>query len=550
MDSDTSHAIHSINKDEHGTSVDDPPSPNDVIPTIKSQTTTHATTTNLDRINQKQSLLKSNKIQKNPQKRTITFATLPTPYKSTQSIITPIVNTKQYNIKERPVSMHEISNNNSNTNIYKNKFKSLSPDNINKTTRFRLPPTPLTSPRYTEDLGTTISFRKGQNARSVDGKKQVEPASTPSPTPVSPAKMSVSDRKRLFENAVEEHLKPSPKPEKVFSFLSQDEVEKMKQEEERKIATLTRDELKSWAQIDEMEGIDESEDIMEEQDNKRPNSRLSSRSSISLAQLQGIPSIVRTAKAERRLKERMIQEGLISDDDEESHLSPAEQRALKAEKRAAWRQARLKSLEQDALQAQMVIKKMSEMMDTSNKTDGISTTVDPEPTKESGKMGEFATLRPSSADFPKLAVRSKVGPPKAVRESEKIVDEKVTRRTEEYVDESTGERRVRTVEYVEKLIEREVETLREKIISLELSNAEEDVDNGKIEAASDAESESEDIIGQELSSNVAVESPDSLICTSPTSETAPSIEKTNTGTNSTNAAAKKKKRKRSKKGRN
>lgn len=44
----------------------------------------------------------------------------------------------------------------------------------------------------------------------------------------------------------------------------------MKQEEERKIATLTRDELKSWAQIDEMEGIDESEDIMEEQDNKRP----------------------------------------------------------------------------------------------------------------------------------------------------------------------------------------------------------------------------------------------------------------------------------------
>ena len=69
---------------------------------------------------------------------------------------------------------------------------------------------------------------------------------------------------------------------------------------------------------------------------------------------------------------------------------------------------------------------------------------------------QFTTLRPSSADFPKLAVRSKLGPPKAVRESEKIVDEKVTRRTEEYVDEATGERRVRTVEYVEKLIEREV----------------------------------------------------------------------------------------------
>ena len=53
-------------------------------------------------------------------------------------------------------------------------------------------------------------------------------------------------------------------------------------------------------------------------------------------------------------------------------------------------------------------------------------------------------------------MRSKVGPPKAVRESETVVDEKVTRRTEEYVDEVTGEHRVQTVEYVEKLIEREV----------------------------------------------------------------------------------------------
>ena len=73
--------------------------------------------------------------------------------------------------------------------------------------------------------------------------------------------MSVSDKKKLFESAMEEHLKPSPKTgwysttflkkfyhnttyyfnisftfsflflEKVFSFLSQDEVEKMKQEE-------------------------------------------------------------------------------------------------------------------------------------------------------------------------------------------------------------------------------------------------------------------------------------------------------------------------------
>jgi hypothetical protein len=36
----------------------------------------------------------------------------------------------------------------------------------------------------------------------------------------------------------------------------------------------------------------------------------------------------------------------LTDEDDDKELSPAEQRALKAEKRAAWRQARLKSLEQ------------------------------------------------------------------------------------------------------------------------------------------------------------------------------------------------------------
>lgn len=72
--------------------------------------------------------------------------------------------------------------------------------------------------------------------------------------------------------------------------------------------------------------------------------------------------IVRTAKAERRLRDRLREEGLLTDEDEAASLSPAEERALRAEKRAAWRQARLKSLEQDAIQAQMVIKSMSDMV--------------------------------------------------------------------------------------------------------------------------------------------------------------------------------------------
>ncbi|XP_050449402.1 protein lap4 isoform X6 [Cataglyphis hispanica] len=392
---------------------------------------------------------------------------------------------------------------------------------------------PPKSPGGTKDLKTTTIVMSKHTLAPQN------PNQSPTSSPTPPlTKMSVSDKKKLFESAMEEHLKPSPKPDKIFSFLSQDEVEKMRQEEEKKIATLTRDELKSWAQLDENEGLEDLDLRMDDQNNGRPNSRLSSRTSIPL--IQNVPSSVRTAKAERRLKERLIQEGLISDEDEEHFLSPAEQRALRAEKRAAWRQARLKSLEQDALQAQMVIKKMSEIMDTSNKSEETHDVADIiDPVSDQEKTVEFATLRPSSADFPKLAVRSKVGPPKEIRESEKVVDEKVTRRTEEYLDEVTGERRVRTVEYVEKLIERQVETLREKIISLELSNAEDDV-----ESVSDAGSESEDIAGQNIAISTAEEKTDSHTTIDTTEVTSA---KTDAGI--TVVSTKKKKRKRSKRGR-
>ncbi|KAI1243700.1 hypothetical protein IHE44_0001343 [Lamprotornis superbus] len=75
---------------------------------------------------------------------------------------------------------------------------------------------------------------------------------------------------------------------------------------------------------------------------------------------------VRTAKAERRHQERLRMQSpeLLSaqdkDRDRDKELSPAERRALEAEKRAMWRAARMKSLEQDALKAQMVIAKSKE----------------------------------------------------------------------------------------------------------------------------------------------------------------------------------------------
>ncbi|SPP81064.1 blast:Protein lap4 [Drosophila guanche] len=67
-----------------------------------------------------------------------------------------------------------------------------------------------------------------------------EADATPTPTPTKVPK-SVSDKKRFFESAMEDQHKPTQKTDKVFSFLSKDEVEKLRQEEEKKIATLRRD---------------------------------------------------------------------------------------------------------------------------------------------------------------------------------------------------------------------------------------------------------------------------------------------------------------------
>ncbi|XP_012271241.1 protein lap4 isoform X3 [Orussus abietinus] len=521
-----------VSKEDSGTSVDSPTStssPISILSPLSSMTTSLNNSSSLT--SPTSQTLPSPSRKTSTPKRSITFAALPTSPRTTSiggSLSTSDL--LKSTPRQRPYSVHD------------KPLKSPSYQSLltGGQSRFRLPPTPLTSPglgNLAGKTGLTSSLKNRQIARSVADNTLVEPSPSPSPTP-GPVKMTVSDRKRLFENAMEEHLKPSPKPEKVFSFLSQDEVEKMKQEEEKKIATLTRDELKSWAQIDENEGLEEAEDALEDQDSRRPNSRLSSHHL-----LQNIPGVVRTAKAERRLKERLIQKGLISDEDEESHLTPAEQRALRAEKRAAWRQARLKSLEQDALQAQIVIKKMSEMMDTSGKTESGKDAVDAEASPEPEKIAEFAKLRPSSADFPKLAVRSKVGPPKAVRESEKVVDEKVTRRTEEYVDEVTGERRVRTVEYVEKLIEREVETLREKIISLELSNAEEEMESIGETGASDAESESE--AGTFSAENTPTEEKSEILGETATSEETTASVKI--ATNPAGVLSKKKKRKQGRK---
>jgi hypothetical protein len=93
-----------------------------------------------------------------------------------------------------------------------------------------------------------------------------------------------------------------------------------------------------------------------------------------------------------------------------------------------------------------------------------------------------------------------------------------------------------------------VETLREKIISLELSNAEDDMESITGTGASDAESESEDTTEQNtraVDTNIVEEKIDSHDTTNITEN----VTSAKTNPNITVVSTKKKKRKRSKKGR-
>ncbi|XP_059725247.1 protein scribble homolog isoform X12 [Haemorhous mexicanus] len=209
----------------------------------------------------------------------------------------------------------------------------------------------------------------------------------------SPEQRSFRERQKYFEIEVkQQHL---DKPPKRVSLVGEDDLKKMKEEEARKLqqqrALLLEEEAEEeeeGRQVPEavqssviIEGVEykverlngrssqapaarplELSESNSSQRNSleegiKPEHRTNSMSGLSPAD-PGAP--VRTAKAERRHQERLRMQSpeLLAQQDKE--LSPAERRALEAEKRAMWRAARMKSLEQDALKAQMVIAKSKE----------------------------------------------------------------------------------------------------------------------------------------------------------------------------------------------
>ncbi|XP_026577637.1 protein scribble homolog [Pseudonaja textilis] len=184
--------------------------------------------------------------------------------------------------------------------------------------------------------------------------------------PHSPEQRTFRERQKYFELELKQPL-PAGKPLKRVSLVGEEDLKKMKEEEARKL------------QQKRVQLLEEEEEEEEEEQSRGPPSsifiegveyRVEKQNGNSLPPSAwmspicargvelGVP--VRTAKAERRHQERLRVQSPELLATPEKELSPAERRALEAEKRAMWRAARMKSLEQDALKAQMVIAKSRE----------------------------------------------------------------------------------------------------------------------------------------------------------------------------------------------
>ncbi|XP_037347256.2 protein scribble homolog, partial [Talpa occidentalis] len=172
------------------------------------------------------------------------------------------------------------------------------------------------------------------------------PAQTALPGPAAPPEqLSFRERQKYFE--LEVRLPQAEGPPKRVSLVGADDLRKMQEEEARKLQQKRAQLL--------------SEAAAEEPEEELPwaGSGPASGPGPVSSPPPGGSAPVRTAKAERRHQERLrVQSPELPAP--ERALSPAERRALEAEKRALWRAARMKSLEQDALRAQMVLSKSQE----------------------------------------------------------------------------------------------------------------------------------------------------------------------------------------------
>uniref|UniRef100_A0A8D0H9U1 Scribble planar cell polarity protein n=1 Tax=Sphenodon punctatus TaxID=8508 RepID=A0A8D0H9U1_SPHPU len=226
--------------------------------------------------------------------------------------------------------------------------RDLSPEELEILQKVRVSAPQRPSPPLPDEIPITSVKQAYKTFAAVPLSHPLTEPQAPSPGGLhSPEQRSFRERQKYFETEVKQQ--EVGKPPKRISLVGEDDLKKMKEEEGV---------LRCQALVQAAGELD-SEPPPAASHTPSPVSVPPRLSPVSLGGGElGAP--VRTAKAERRHQERLRMQSPELLSAQEKELSPAERRALEAEKRAMWRAARMKSLEQDALKAQMVIAKSKE----------------------------------------------------------------------------------------------------------------------------------------------------------------------------------------------
>ncbi|XP_019513393.1 PREDICTED: protein scribble homolog isoform X3 [Hipposideros armiger] len=226
---------------------------------------------------------------------------------------------------------------------------------------------------------------------------------TPGPT-ASPEQLSFRERQKYFE--LEVRVPQAEGPPKRVSLVGADDLRKMQEEEARKLQQKRAQMLREV--VDTGLSLDGEAPENEEPEEEPPWAGPGPAAGLGPASppILGSSAPVRTAKAERRHQERLrVQSPELPVP--ERALSPAERRALEAEKRALWRAARMKSLEQDALRAQMVLSKSQEGRSKRGPLERLAEAPSPAPTPSPTPLED---LGPQSSTSPGRLVRTSCRP--------------------------------------------------------------------------------------------------------------------------------------------
>jgi len=163
------------------------------------------------------------------------------------------------------------------------------------------------------------------------------PPQTNSDSPM-PELLSLKDRLQLFEKEIKQQTVPiEPKKDRKFSFLSEDELRKMKEEEAARIASMTRLDLETLDSLTSQLSTEDASTLLEELEGGQVNVE------------DELDTVRENTTAE---------------------LIEAEGDEFVKEARSAWRKERLRSFEEDENQAQNIVDRITELSKYSEEDNG------------------------------------------------------------------------------------------------------------------------------------------------------------------------------------